>query len=85
MVILGSPTEESTSIFAQTVTQGDPSYVGALAGIELQLPVFHVLEAEVKAQSDPEVYAAQVGLMETVLESDELVKAAQEVRQSTGG
>ena len=83
VVLLGSPTEESTSIFAQTVSQGDPTYAGPLAGVELNLPVFHVLEAEVKNQADDEVYTAQVGLMETVLETEKLVATAKAIREGT--
>ena len=83
VVLLGSPTEESTSIFAQTVSQGDPTYAGPLAGVELDLPVFHVLEAEVKNQADDEVYTTQVGLMETVLETEKLVAMAKAIREGT--
>jgi glycine/sarcosine/betaine reductase complex component A len=62
------------------VTEGDPTYAGPLAGISLGLPVFHVLEAAVKAGAQPEVYEAQVGLMEGVLEADGIIEAVQKVR-----
>jgi glycine/sarcosine/betaine reductase complex component A len=83
VVLLGSPTEESSSIFAQTVSQGDPTYAGPLAGVELDLPVFHVLEAEVKNQADEGVYSAQVGLMETVLDAAALIAAVKTVRDGS--
>jgi glycine/sarcosine/betaine reductase complex component A len=83
VVLLGSPTEESSSIFAQTVSQGDPTYAGPLAGVELNLPVFHVLEAEVKNQADDEVYSTQVGLMETVLDAAALIAAVKTVRDES--
>ncbi len=80
VVILGSPTEETTSIFAETVSSGDPTYAGPLAGIALALPVYHVLEPEVRLAVDQEVYAAQVGLMAGVLEGAQLGEAARRVR-----
>ena len=32
VVLLGSPTPESAEVYARTVTEGDPSWVGPLAG-----------------------------------------------------
>ena len=59
---------------------GDPTYAGALAGVSLNLPVFHVLEPDVRAASSGDVYAEQVELMEGVLESDRIIEAVQRVR-----
>jgi len=36
-------------VFAETVTEGDPSYAGPLAGVSLKIPVYHVLEEDVMA------------------------------------
>ncbi len=44
VVVLGTPTPGSTMMVALTLTQGDPSYAGPLAGVPLGLPVFHILE-----------------------------------------
>jgi glycine/sarcosine/betaine reductase complex component A len=82
VVILGSPSAESAEVYARTVTEGDPSWVGPLAGIALGLPVFHVLEPEVKEQFDPAVYDEQVSIMESVLEVDEIIEAVRSVRES---
>ena len=84
VVILGSPTSESTEVFARTVTEGDPAWVGPLAGIALQLPVYHVFEPEVKDQVDPQVYQEQVSIMESVLDVDDLIEAVRRVRESVG-
>jgi hypothetical protein len=62
------------------VTEGDPTYAGPLAGVSLGLRVFHILEATVKASAQPDVYEAQVGLMEGVLEADEIIEAVRKVR-----
>lgn len=84
VVVLGSPSAESSEIYARTVTEGDPSWVGPLAGIPLGLPVYHVLEPEMKQQFDPAVYDDQVSIMESVLETDEIIEAVRGVRESPG-
>ena len=81
MVLLGTPTPESTRLYAMTVDQGDPSWAGALAGAALGLPAYHIIEQEIKDQIDPSTYEAEVGLAEIVLDSDEIVKALSEVRR----
>ena len=80
MVLLGTPTPESTRLYAMTVDQGDPSWAGALAGAALGLPAYHIIEPEIKEQIDPSTYEAEVGLTELVLDVDEIAKALQEVR-----
>jgi glycine reductase len=81
VVILGSPTAESAEIYARTVTEGDPSWVGPLAGIALKLPVYHILEPEIKSQFDQEIYNEQVGIMESVLDTEDLIEAVNKVRR----
>jgi betaine reductase len=83
-VILGTPNAESTKLYALTVTEGDPSWAGALAGVQLGLPVYHVTEEAVKAQIPPEVYDEHVALMEMVLEVGDIGNAMQEVRTAVG-
>ena len=82
IVVLGSPTSESAEVFARTLTEGDPSWAGPLAGVTLGLPVFHIIEPEVKGQVDPAVYEEQVSIMESVLETDEIIQAMKNVRES---
>ena len=84
VVILGSPTAESAEVFARTITEGDPTWVGPLAGIALGLPVFHVVEPEIKVQIDPQVYQEQVSIMESVLEIEDVIQAVSSVRESVG-
>ncbi len=84
VVLLGTPNAESSRLYALTVTEGDPSWAGALAGVPLGLPVYHVLEEPVKSQVAPEVYEEHVALMEMVLETGEITQAVQDVRASTG-
>jgi glycine/sarcosine/betaine reductase complex component A len=46
-VVLGNSEANGVEVFAETVTEGDPSYAGPLAGVALKIPVYHVLEEEV--------------------------------------
>jgi hypothetical protein len=84
VVLLGTPNAESTRLYALTVTEGDPSWAGVLAGVGLGLPVYHVTEEPIKCQVAPEIYEEHVALMEVVLEVDAIAKAAQDVRISVG-
>jgi len=72
VVILGSPDPESAEMFAETVSSGDPTWAGPLAGVPLGLPVYHVTEAEIKEVVDESVYRDQVELMEMVLDVEEI-------------
>ena len=49
-VVLGNGEANGVEVFAETVTQGDPSYAGPLAGVALKIPVYHVLEEDVLGQ-----------------------------------
>ena len=35
LVLLGTPNAESSRLYAMTVTEGDPSWAGALAGVAI--------------------------------------------------
>lgn len=84
VVILGSPDADSAQVASETVTTGDPTYAGPLAGVSLRLPVFHIIESEVKAQIKPDLFDEQVGLMETVLDKEAIVGRLHEVRRQSG-
>ncbi len=80
IVLLGQPDPDSTALFAETVTRGDPTWAGPLAGVPLGLPVYHILEPEIKAQMDPGLYEQHVGLMELSSDTDEIVKEIRNYR-----
>lgn len=80
LVLLGAPDAESAGIAAETVVLGDPSWAGPLAGVQLGLPVYHILESELRAAVPEEVWEEQVGLMLDVLEVDEIADAVREFR-----
>ena len=82
MVLLGTPNAESSRLYALTVTEGDPSWAGPLAGVRLGLPTYHITEDVVKSQIAPERYEEHVALMEMVLDVHTIAKAVQDVRAS---
>jgi hypothetical protein len=84
IVILGQPDANSAGLFAETVTSGDPTWAGPLAGVPLGLPVYHVLEAEIKEQMDPDLYMEHVGLMELSADVDEIIKWVKFYREGGG-
>ena len=80
VVILGTPNAESSRLYGLTVTEGDPSWAGVLAGAHLNLPAHHITEPEIKAQIDPDIYEDQVGLTEIVLDTSEIREVLSRVR-----
>jgi glycine/sarcosine/betaine reductase complex component A len=76
VVVLGAADLEALEVAAETVTVGDPAYVGPLAGVQLGLPVVHILEEDVKQDVDPAVWEEQVGLLEMTLDVGEIQRAA---------
>ena len=80
LVLLGAPDAESAGIAAETVVLGDPSWAGPLAGVQLGLPVYHVLEDEIREAVPDDVYEEQIGVMADVLEKDEIARAVKGMR-----
>ncbi len=81
VVVLGSPDAESAEIYAETVTKGDPTFAGPLAGVPLGLPVYHILEDRIKELVDSKTYEQQVGMMEFVLNKEAITAAMEKVRR----
>ena len=80
LVILGASEGESAGLAAETVTAGDPTYAGPLAGVSLGLKVYHCIETEFKDAVDEEVYEEQIGIMEMVLDVDTIVEEVKAIR-----
>lgn len=80
VVILGAADAEAVEVAAETVREGDPAYVGPLAGVQLGLPVLHIFEDEVKAQVDPAVYEEHVGFFELSFDVDAVKDAMKRAR-----
>ena len=85
VVVLGAADLESLEVAAETVTLGDPAYVGPLAGVQLGLPVVHILEEDVKEQVEADVYDEQVGLLEMTLDIEQVREAESRFPGRTSG
>src|SRR5919202_3090841 len=81
LVLIGAPDPEAAEISAETVVLGDPAYAGALAGVQLGLDVYHILEEPVREDVPDDVWEEQIGVMSDVLEVDELVEAVSKMRE----
>jgi glycine reductase len=80
VVLLGAAEGEGAGLAAETVTNGDPTFAGPLTGVQLGLTVYHICEPEIKAEVDPAVYDEQVGMMEMVLDVDDIVSEMSAIR-----
>ncbi len=80
VVLLGASEAEAAGLAAETVTVGDPTFAGPLAGVALNLGVYHIVEEEVKGQVDNAIYEEQIAMMEMVLDVEEISKEMKEVR-----
>ncbi len=81
VVLLGAPDPEAAEIAAETVTLGDPAYAGALAGVQLGLDVYHVLEDDVRGAVPEDVYEQQVGVMVDILDAGAVSAAVAAMRE----
>jgi glycine reductase len=81
VVLLGGADPEASGLIAETVIAGDPAFAGALTGVQLGLPAYHILESEIKQEIDPAVYEANIGMMEMVLPVADIVKEVSSIRQ----
>lgn len=82
IVILGGAEAEASGLACETVTNGDPTFAGPLAGVQLGLQCYHIVEDEVKQTVDAEVYQQQVGMMEMVLDVDAIAREVRHYRET---
>ena len=80
LVLIGGAEAESAGLAAETVTAGDPTFAGPLAGVQLGLKVYHAVEPEFKEAVDADVYEEQIGMMEMVLDVDEIAEEVKAMR-----
>ena len=84
LVLLGASEAEASGLAAETVTAGDPTYAGSLAGVSLGLRVYHVVEPEFKEAVNSDVYEEQIGMMEMVLDVDAIIEEMKSIREQYG-
>ncbi len=78
VVVIGTSEAESAGLTAETVTAGDPTFAGPLAGVSLGLAVYHIFE--LKDAVDAGVYDEQCGMMEMVLDVDAINSEVKSIR-----
>ena len=70
VVILGAADAEAVEVAVETLHEGDPAYIGPLAGVQLGLPVFHVLEDAIREAVEPGVYDQHLGFFALSFDTD---------------
>jgi betaine reductase len=80
IVVLGASDLEGALISAETVTDGDPSFSGPLAGVSLKLPVYHILEPEIRDVTPKDVYEENAGIWALALEPERIEKIGEEFK-----
>ncbi len=80
VVVIGGAEAEASGLSAETVSAGDPTFAGPLAGVDLGLSVYHVVEPEIKDECDATIYDEQCGMMEMVLDVDAIIEEVKNVR-----
>ena len=72
IVLLGGAEAEASGLAAETVSAGDPTFAGPLAGVPLGLKAYHIVE--VKDEIDAAVYEDQIAMMEMVIDVDAIIQ-----------
>jgi betaine reductase len=80
VAVLGASDIEGAEIAAETLTVGDPSFAGPLAGVQLGLPIYHILEPEVKAAVPEDVYEQSAGIVSMIVDTEEVGKKFKAIR-----
>src|SRR5574341_533649 len=80
-VVLGNGEANGVEVFAETVTQGDPTYAGPLAGVALKIPVYHVLEQAVVDTVPEKLRQEKLELSSLVIDVEPMHQALQASRE----
>ena len=80
-VVLGNGEANGVEVFAETVTQGDPTYAGPLAGVALKIPVYHVLEEDVMEAVPEKLREEKLQLSSLVIDVESMRQALRTSRE----
>lgn len=83
LVLLGATDVDLLALAAETVTTGDPSYAGPLAGVSLGLPVYHILEPALREEFPAELYDEHLGLVSMVADMDGIGRVLERFRTTS--
>ena len=81
IVVLGAADIEGVEISAETLTTGDPSFAGPLAGVQLGLQVYHILEPVFKNIIPGDIYQDKLGIFELTTDAKELENSLSKIRE----
>lgn len=81
VVLVGAAEGEAAGLAAETVSLGDPTFAGCLAGVSLGLACYHICEPEIKEEIDPDVYDEHISMMEMVLDVDDICEEMNAIRE----
>jgi glycine reductase len=81
IVVLGASDIEGALISADTVTSGDPSFTGPLAGVSLGLPVYHILEPVIKEAIPEDIYDKNAGIWALTVDIEKIGQEFKAVRE----
>jgi hypothetical protein len=77
---MGAGDLENVEILAETVNHGDPSYTGQLAGASLRLPVYPIVEPELKECIPKETYRGNAGILLMTVDTEEIGRRFKAIR-----
>lgn len=80
IVVLGAADAEGVEISAETLISGDPRFAGPLAGVQLGLQVYHILEPEMRKCIPEDVYQKHLGIFEMVIEAEKIGESLSKLR-----
>ena len=80
VAVLGANSAAAVEMTALTLKSGDPSYAGALAGVALGIPSFHILEPEIVGQIDAALYERELALSALAMDVDAVVAPMKAIR-----
>jgi len=81
IAVLGANSPTAVEMAALTLKSGDPSFAGPLAGVELGIPSFHILEPEITKQIDPGLYERELALPAMAMDVADVIKPLGAIRE----
>lgn len=80
VVVLGAADIEGVEITAETLTLGDPSFAGPLAGVQLGLQVYHILESDIRKLIPENIYEEKLGVAALAFDVEGIEKSLAALR-----
>jgi betaine reductase len=80
IAVLGANSAPAVEMTAMTLKSGDPSYAGPLAGVELGIPSYHILEPDIAAQVAPALYERELQLPALAMDVEQITAPLRTLR-----